>query len=144
MWIAFAEKEDLEEILAMEKECFGAQAWTREMVINDFERRSSYILCRSDQDEYIGYLCILELDTECEILRLGVRKNFRKQGYAKSLLEFLFDHCINTKKEKIYLEVSSENAVAIKLYENLGFNCINIRKNYYKQGDDARIYIKLL
>ena len=144
MWLTFASEEDLEDILLMEKECFNESAWTREMIINDFENRSKYILCMSDQDEYIGYLCVLELDNECEILRLGIRKNFRKQGYAKRLLEFLFEHCQNTAKEKIYLEVSSENKIAIKLYESLGFNCFNVRKNYYKQGDDAKLYVKLI
>ena len=144
MWISFATKEDIESLIEMEKECFEAGAWTREMVENDFEKRSIYITCKLDDDEPVGYLCYLELDTECEILRLGVRKKFRKQGYAESLLEFLFDHCRDSKKEKIFLEVSSQNTNAIKLYEKLGFNCINIRRNYYGHGNDAKIYIKLI
>ncbi len=144
MWISFAKKNDIPAIIEMEKECFADKAWTKDMVENDFEKRSLYIIAKKEDDEYIGYLSILDLEDECEILRLGVRKKYRKQGYAKSMLDFIIEYCIENKKEKIYLEVNSANTVAIKLYELEGFTCINVRKNYYGQGEDAKIYVKLL
>ena len=144
MWISFATKEDIEYIIDMEKECFESHAWTKEMIESDFEKRSIYTICKTNDDEPIGYLAFLDLDTECEILRLGVRKKFRKQGYAQALIEFLIDFCSDRKKEKIFLEVSSSNTIAKKLYIQMGFNLLNVRKNYYSQGDDAENYIKLL
>jgi ribosomal protein S18 acetylase RimI-like enzyme len=39
---------------------------------------------------------------------------------------------INKKSLKIFLEVSSSNKFAIKLYEKLGYKAYNERKNYYR------------
>lgn len=144
MWINFATKKDLDLIINMEKECFGSKAWTREMIASDFEKRSNYVISYTNDEEPIGYLAFLDLDNECEILRIGVRKQFRRQGNGRALLEFLFDYCADNKKEKIYLEVSSLNNMAINLYRQTGFNMINSRKNYYGPGEDALNYVKLL
>ena len=144
MWINFANYEDLDLIVDMEKQCFEDKAWNRQMIESDFEKRSNYVICYTNDDEPIGYLAFLDLDTECEILRIGVRKQFRKQGNARAMLEFLFDYCIDNNKEKIFLEVSSLNHVAINLYKKVGFNLINTRKNYYGPGEDALNYVKLL
>lgn len=144
MWINFAKKEDIQNIIDMEKECFENKAWNKEMIESDFEKRSSYLICYTNEDEPIGYLGFLDLDSECEILRIGIRKRFRKQGYAQSLIEYLFDFCLEQKKDKIFLEVSSLNNVAINLYRKMGFKLINVRKNYYSEGNDALNYVKLL
>ena len=37
----------------------------------------------------------------------------------------------------ITLEVASKNIAAINLYEKFGFEIVNVRKNYYPDGDDA-------
>ena len=41
----------------------------------------------------------------------------------------------------ITLEVASRNTTAIHLYEKLNFQKISIRKNYYRNGDDAIIMV---
>ena len=144
MWINFASKNEIDVIVNMEKECFGDRAWNRDMMESDFDKSSNYIICYTNDDEPIGYLAFLDLGNECEILRIGVRKQFRKQGNARALLDFMFDYCIDNKKERIFLGVSSLNSMAISLYKKAGFNLINTRKNYYAQGEDALNYIKLL
>ena len=45
MRINFASINDIPHIIDMEKECFGEKAWTKDMIENDFEKRSSYIIC---------------------------------------------------------------------------------------------------
>jgi len=39
----------------------------------------------------------------------------------------------------IFLEVRADNAVAIRLYERAGFQDIALRKNYYRDGQDAHV-----
>ncbi len=143
MWITFATKEDIPYIVNMEKECFNERAWTKDMIMHDFENRTMFIVCK-EEDEYLGYMCILDIDEECEILRIGVRKKFRKRGYGQSMIEFLLEYCLDNKKNKVFLEVSSLNRVAIDLYKRLGFEQISTRKNYYAQGEDAKIFIKFV
>lgn len=144
MYIRFATNEDIQAILVMEKQCFENKAWSLDMIQNDFNNRSKYIVCLTDADEYIGYACVLDLDNECEVLRLGVVKQFRKQGFGWALMDFVQEYCIETHKEKIFLEVNSKNNTAIRLYEKFGFTRINSRANYYGEGEHAQIYTKLL
>ena len=43
----------------------------------------------------------------------------------------------------IFLEVNSKNLPALKLYENIGFKKIGIRKDYYKNSDGINMKIEL-
>lgn len=144
MWITFATTDNINDISMVELECFEKQAWSKDMIASNFNNHNKYLICQTDDDEIIGYLSFLELDIECELLRLAVRKKFRKQGHAKALMEFFIDYCVEHKKEKIFLEVNSQNFNAIKLYESLNFEPISVRKNYYGENEDAINYIKLL
>ena len=42
----------------------------------------------------------------------------------------------------MFLEVRSGNTGAIKLYEKCGFAKFGVRKNYYKDGEDAFLFRK--
>ena len=41
--------------------------------------------------------------------------------------------CLNEKITSIFLEVSKQNKIAIKLYQKLGYKSYRERKNYYKK-----------
>ena len=79
----------------------------------------------------IGDLIKIKNIIEYEIFIVYVSKNKRKLGYASNLLQCIPLN-INKEIKKIYLEVSSENKQAIKLYEKNGYKKSGMRKNYYK------------
>ena len=60
-----------------------------------------------------------------------VNFNYRKLGYANKLLNEIPISLKYNHLKKIYLEVSSDNLNAIKLYKNNNFVQVGIRKNYY-------------
>lgn len=55
----------------------------------------------------------------------------KKQGIGRKLLEHLIS-IASKKAEMMFLEVRPSNINAIALYENMGFNEIGVRKNYYE------------
>ena len=115
------------------------------MIEADFFKRSIYIVTRDEETNLpIGYLSMLDLDTEGEILRVAVRKQYRRRGVAKRMILFLVDYLREKFYQKLYLEVKSTNTEAIGLYESLGFVKFNERKNYYAQGEDAINYVLML
>ena len=57
---------------------------------------------------------------------------FRNQRIGTRLIEYLINKYSNYK---FLLEVASNNYIAIKLYENMNFKIINIRKKYYNDID---------
>lgn len=93
-----------------------------------------------------GYALIQILDGEatCEILRLGIRPEFRRRGLALILLGFLdrinaifLNHAeIEASGEShLLLEVSADNAAALALYRRHGFEELARRKAYYPARD---------
>lgn len=142
--IRIANESDLENILKLEKHCFENEAWTKDMINNDFNKRSFMIYACTEDEEPVGYVNVLDLEVEAEILRICVAKPYRNRGMGKKLLQFVIDYCKEEKYDKIFLEVKSTNKIAIDLYERMGFYNINARKNYYASGEDALIYSLLI
>ncbi|MGN1227910.1 MAG: ribosomal protein S18-alanine N-acetyltransferase [Christensenellales bacterium] len=144
MEIEFASVEDIDAIARIEGECFVKEAWSKEMLQADFANRSIYLVSRLETGDVIGYLSMLDLDIEGEILRVAVKKQYRRKGVAKRMIQFLIEFLQEKNYQRLYLEVKSTNEEAIKLYESLGFTKYNERKNYYSEGEDALNYILLI
>jgi len=71
------------------------------------------------------------------LVSIAVSQEHRKKGVAKALLS---NSMIAIKKYKIQeyvLEVRVSNYNAIKLYEQFDFQILNIKKNYYRDGENA-------
>lgn len=56
---------------------------------------------------------------------------FRKQGYGRRFLRTLFSKLWQEGVQTIFLEVSSENLPAMKLYQGLGFHTLDSLSYYY-------------
>ena len=68
---------------------------------------------------------------EAEIITIAVDPQFRNKRYGSKLLKKLISIAKKEKINEIFLEVSINNSVATKLYQNAGFRQIGQRKNYY-------------
>ncbi|WP_424407301.1 ribosomal protein S18-alanine N-acetyltransferase [Pasteurella sp. PK-2025] len=82
-------------------------------------------------------ICQTVLD-EATLFNLAVDPAYQGKGIGKTLLV----HLVETLKEKgiltLWLEVRESNFVAKTLYEQVGFNEVDIRKNYYPTPDGKR------
>lgn len=75
-----------------------------------------------------------------ELDNIFVLDNYRRQGIASILIEFMIREGLNKKISNITLEVRQNNTQAIKLYKKYGFIEKAIRKNYY--GHDNGILME--
>jgi ribosomal protein S18 acetylase RimI-like enzyme len=72
---------------------------------------------------------------EYEVHTIGVDPAYQGQGIGRQLLRRLFDFAGDAT---IFLEVRTDNAAAIALYESEGFEQVGLRKRYYRvSGADA-------
>ena len=82
---------------------------------------------------------------EAELLILSVAKEEQGKKIAQHFLSALIN-LSKRKTKQMFLEVRASNTAAIQVYENLGFNEVGVRKNYYpkmngnKKKEDALIY----
>ena len=95
---------------------------------NDIYSQYVYVI----NDKIVGYVLITVIDTLVEIHLLYVDNLFRNQKFSTKLMDYIMNKYSNYR---FLLEVSINNYIAIKLYENMNFKIINIRKKYYNDID---------
>lgn len=83
-------------------------------------------------DKIVGYILITIIDDLVEIHLLYVDKLFRNQKIGTKLIDYIIN---KYSSHRFLLEVAINNYIAIKLYENMNFKKINIRKKYYNDID---------
>ena len=135
--IGMMRTEDLDEILKIEEEAFP-RPWPGDYFLSEMngENFGEVYVDRID-GHVVSYGNIRYMFENCDLTRIGVRKDLRHRGYGRKMLK----HLIRTAEEKgcefMHLEVDVNNAEAVKLYEKNRFMTMRTRKNYYENGDDA-------
>ena len=97
-----------------------------------------YFVAKID-DECVGYVGILVVENQAELLRIAVNKEHRQKGIGDKLLNFILNFLQKSEILEIFLEVSEKNTNAIRFYEKNNFKHIYTRKNYYGEGNSALI-----
>ncbi|WP_067818853.1 ribosomal protein S18-alanine N-acetyltransferase [Nocardia inohanensis] len=100
-----------------------------------------YITARDEDNRMLGYAGIALLGDpehpEAEIHTIGVDPELHRGGIGTLLLQALLAEA-GKRGGPVFLEVRTDNAPAIALYEKHGFHIIGLRKNYYQpSGADA-------
>lgn len=86
-------------------------------------------------NKILGYIAYLDIYDRFEISNIYVLREFRGNGIASKMLQFVIDEGLNKKINNITLEVNSKNTSAIALYHKYGFKEVAIRSGYYSGTD---------
>ena len=117
-------------VAEIEKECFSSP-WTQEGLAAEIENPSAEFFVLEAEGTVAAYMGMHIVLDECYIANVAVRRDFRKRGFGRRLVE----NALEVAKEKscsfITLEVRVSNLAAISLYESCGFEKIGERKNFY-------------
>ncbi|MCT2418833.1 ribosomal protein S18-alanine N-acetyltransferase [Pantoea vagans] len=91
-----------------------------------------FINLRLDVDGKMAAFAITQvvLD-EASLFNIAVDPAFQRRGLGRQLLQHLIDELIKRDVLTLWLEVRASNQPAIALYEQLGFNQVSRRPNYY-------------
>ncbi|GAB3915123.1 hypothetical protein GCM10011575_46460 [Microlunatus endophyticus] len=75
----------------------------------------------------------------CDLDRIVVDPQQRRQGIGRSLLASGLELAATRGVQEMILEVRTDNAAAIALYRAYGFAQLAVRGDYYGPGRDAMI-----
>ena len=100
------------------------------------EDNISKVFVYEKDDQVVGFILATDLQETCDILSVVVDSNYRRMKTASNLIDYLISD-LDENLKLITLEVSTKNTPALKLYDQFGFEVVNIRKKYYQNGDDA-------
>ena len=135
--MTFEDFKSIENVLQTEFDEF----WTPSILKSELESSLSKYIVAKNEDEVVGFAGIIILPDDVEITNIVTKKNERKKGIGKLLLDKLIQMAFELKKD-ISLEVNEENDAAINLYKKAGFEEIGIRKKYYNGKNNAIIMTK--
>jgi ribosomal-protein-alanine N-acetyltransferase len=141
-----AASEDLADIVELEKESLGWDAWTEPLIREGLEGRLPTIryLAARDDDVLAGYAVISLVSDVAELQRIAVAPAYRRAGVASALIEALLDLTAGTEADRVLLEVREDNEAALGLYAQSGFVEIDRRPRYYRDGAAAVVMQLLL
>ena len=130
-------------VAAIEKECFGVDAWSEKSVASELTNKLSLWLVAVDGDRVAGYVGSQTVCDETDMMNVAVTVDYRRQGLGEKLVLALEEELKAMGSQCLTLEVRDSNTPARTLYEKLGFQQIGLRKNYYRNPkEDAYILRK--
>lgn len=135
-------QDDIATVLAIEQE--NPSPWTEAMVQGEFCLASAqqYVIV-ADSGIVVGWCCCRVVEPEAELLKIAVKKQFRRRGLASELLENLISKLRDRQVEGVFLEVRAKNGPALSFYEKHGFVQAGRRSCYYSNPtDDAVIMVR--
>jgi ribosomal-protein-alanine N-acetyltransferase len=131
---------DADRCAELESQLFpGDDPWPASAFLRELESKHNHYVAARLGGIVVGYAGISRLGRkppyEYEVHTIGVDKDVQGQGIGRLLLDGLLDIADG---DPVFLEVRTDNAPAIGLYESRDFAVVGLRKRYYRvSGADA-------
>lgn len=116
----------------------GEKTLYNEVLYNDLSR---YFVALVD-GKRAGYVGSWLTVPNAEILNIFVSDKYRGLGIGKKLMFNVLEVCKAENIQILTLEVRVSNKYAIEMYKDLGFEVSHVRKNYYKDNEDAYLMMR--
>ncbi len=132
---------DLNALRDLEKICFPLDAWSIFDLVAVLTFPNVIRLKAEENEKMIGFIAGDPRPSQgfSWIATVGVLPGYRRQGIGRALLNQCEEQL---PTPRVRLSVRKENANAIQLYRDEGYQTINVWKKYYKDGSDAVIMEK--
>lgn len=143
--LAYLNETHLPEMVKIHSECF-ADAWDLNAFTEICKQKGIISLGAFENchNGLIGFCIYQKLFEIIEIMTLCVMPEWQGKGVAMQIMDCLIAFSIKESIDKVILEVRESNRAALSLYTKLGFVKCRVRQNYYPDGENAIVMIRLL
>ncbi len=129
---------DIEAAHDLEAALFS-DAWSVEQFWQEIAQPSRHYVVARDGNDLIAYAGAFVTPPDSDVQTIAVRADCQGRGVATMLLTELMSAARERGASHMLLEVRTDNAPALALYERFGFMRISQRTRYYPDGGDALI-----
>ena len=133
-------REDLPAVLDIERRSF-AQPWSRAFFEKELATPFARLVVAAEaavpRPQVIGYTCRWRVTDEVHLLNVAVHPERRGLGHGRALVAAVVAEAEAARARVVYLEVRAGNVIARRLYRQLGFKDLGVRRGYYGPGQDA-------
>lgn len=131
--------DDLDAIMIIERSGFAAaEQWSERTWRGELLGEHRTILIARAQHP-VGVISISSTGELADLHRLVVEPRSRRRGIGADLVRAGLDVVRQLGVREVILDVSYDNEPAIALYQQLGFEQLSARQNYYGPGQHALI-----
>lgn len=143
--IRIATETDLEQIMVIEKACFGNDAWSKANMKSELLAPHTTYVVAEDGGAIFGYAGLSKLAsaTSADIQTIAVSDSHRGLGIGRALMNSLLEFASKQGAKEVLLEVREDKPTPQNLYKSLGFAEIDRRENYYQPDGVAAIVMRL-
>lgn len=142
-----AEVSDLDDLVALEASSFAQDRLSRAQYRKHLDSQTALVLVASaNHRRFLGTAVVFfrKATTVARLYSLATTPQARGKGVGSALIGAAEDTARSRGCRVLRLEVRTDNAVAIALYEHLGYARIGTYKAYYADGTDALRFEKAL
>ena len=133
-------REDLTAVLEIERRSF-AQPWSRAFYEKELATAFARLVVAEEDSiprpRIVGYTCRWRVTDEVHLLNVAVHPERRGLGYGRDLVGAVVEEARDAAARVVFLEVRAGNVIARRLYRQLGFRDLGVRRGYYGPGQDA-------
>jgi len=134
---------DLSAVFAIDRESETAPHWSEAEYFRIVEGSGAVrrcLLVAEGAGEVLGYAVGMTVAVVGELETVAVQASARRRGIGRSLCTAVLAWCRAEGAASVELEVRAASAGARKLYEELGFHLVGVRRGYYDAPvDDAAL-----
>jgi ribosomal-protein-alanine N-acetyltransferase len=141
---------DFDRVLELERQLFGRGAWTYGMLADELAGLGRWYvvaeperLDRAGDQPVVGYAGLWFDGDVTQIMTIGVDPAVQRHGVGRQLMTALIDRSRALKAGAVLLEVRVDNAPAIEMYRDFGFEVLGVRKRYYQPEDKDAYTMRL-
>jgi len=138
-------KEDVPGVMEIQAECH-LSPWSADSYLTALRSPDFILYTAKINKNLVGFMAarLITSGCLCELLNIGVIPPKQNQKIGEGLVFQLFT-TIESKADRISLEVREGNSQAIGFYKKYGFNPVGLRKNYYSDpAENALLMEKML
>jgi ribosomal-protein-alanine N-acetyltransferase len=131
-----ASRADVALLTRLHDACFD-EKWNEEAIDTLLSAPGTFGFVAGNGGDWQSFVLARVAADEAEILSLGTAPSARRAGFGQALVAAGAKEAAARGAEKIFLEVSADNAPACALYAGLGFAEVGVRRMYYRHLDGA-------
>src|SRR3546814_13028351 len=137
--IRIADWHDVSAVMPVMEDAFDplyGEAWSETQLSALLLGPGNWMLVLEVEERICGFAVARSVLDEAELMLIAVPQKMRGRGYGRALLDKVIVECRRRHVRRIDLEVRSDNANAVRLYESEGFRPVG-HWSRSERGKDA-------
>lgn len=127
---------DLREIVKLERRCFGRDSWPWLEVLAALTFPRTRRLKAVHNGRIVGFVIGDRKPRMGWIASIGVHPDYRRRGVGRQLMDAC-EQALGT--DRVRLSLRTSNTAALRLYQELGYQQVDVWPKYYRDGEDGLV-----